>query len=87
MNLIFCQSVSIVKFKSQKVGSGSVDICGNGNGKTWRGWIPPSPTPSQAEIGLTVAQSVRSRRLSVCCLEILFNCTETGMSPGEWSKY
>ena len=40
--------VSIVKFKSQKVWSRSVDICGNGKGKTWRGDSTPP-----AEIGLT----------------------------------
>ena len=41
--------VSIVKVKSQKVWSRSVDFCGDGGGKTWRGWIPPPPL---AEIGL-----------------------------------
>ena len=37
--------VSIVKFKSQKVWSRSVDICGNGKGKTLRrgGFHPPPP--------------------------------------------
>ena len=42
--------VSIVKVKSQEVWSRSVDFCGDGEGKTWRGWIPPLPP---AEIGLT----------------------------------
>ena len=41
--------VSIVKVKSQKVSSRSVDFCGDGEGKTWKG-VDSSP-PS--EIGLT----------------------------------
>ena len=49
MNLIFGQIiVSIVKVKSQKVLSRSVDFWGDGEGKTWRGVDPTPP----AEIGL-----------------------------------
>ena len=40
---------SIAKFKSQKVWSRSADVCGNGEGKIWRGVYPPA-----AEIGLKI---------------------------------
>ena len=39
----------MVKIKSQKVWSRSVDFCGYGEGKTWRG---VDSTPPPAEIGL-----------------------------------
>ena len=42
--------VSIVKVKSQKVWSRSVDFCGDGEGKTWRG-VDSTPPP-RVEIGL-----------------------------------
>ena len=44
--LDFCSDyVSIVKVKSQKVWSRSVDFCGDGEGKTWRGVDSTPPPP------------------------------------------
>ena len=45
----------MVKIKSQKVWSRPVDFCDYGEGKTWRGWIPPPP----AEIGLIIGYEVQ----------------------------
>ena len=50
--------VSIVKVKSQNVWSRSVDFCGDGEGKTWRG---VDSTPPLAEIGLTYDWTYRSQ--------------------------
>ena len=59
MYLIFCQIVSIAKFKSQKLWSRSVDICDDGEGKTWRGVDSTPPPPPPAEIGLGYNTVVR----------------------------
>ena len=49
--------VSIVQFRSQKVWSRSVDICGDGKGKLeWSGFHLPPPLPA-AEIGLSTVIS------------------------------